>query len=114
MLSRAEALYYEAKFNDAIALLTPFDESLKADAGRIKERTSVKLQLALGYLALKNELDKAKSNFVEMCTLDSECSDECGPVSAQGSDSVRRGQEPGPQGCRRTGISGRHGSIQKG
>lgn len=73
MLSRAEALYYEAKFNDAIALLTPFDESLKADAGRIKERTSVKLQLALGYLAL-NELDKAKSNFVEMCTLDSECS----------------------------------------
>ena len=73
MLSRAEALYYEAKFNDAIELLTPFDESLKAEPGRIKERVRVKLQLALGYLAL-NEFDKAKSNFVEMCTLDSECS----------------------------------------
>src|SRR5262245_10389286 len=73
VLSRAESLYYEAKFNDAIQLLTPFDDSLKAEPGRIKERVSVKLQLALGYLAL-NELEKAKSHFIEMCTLDSECS----------------------------------------
>ena len=72
MLSRAENLYYEAKFNDAIELLTPIDESLKADPARVKERVRVKLQLALGYLAL-NELDKAKSHFVEMCTLDSGC-----------------------------------------
>jgi len=73
VLSRAESLYYEAKFNDAIQLLTPFDDSLKAEPGRVKERVSVNLQLALGYVAL-NEFDKAKSHFIEMCTLDAECS----------------------------------------
>ena len=72
VLSRAENLYYEAKFNDAIELLTPIDESLKGQPGRVKERVSVKLQLALGHMAL-NELDKARTHFVEMCTLDLEC-----------------------------------------
>jgi len=72
VLARAEALYYEAKFGESVQLLAPLDDLLKAEPGPLEEKIRLKMQLALGYVAL-NDLGKAKSSFVEICTLDSRC-----------------------------------------
>jgi tetratricopeptide (TPR) repeat protein len=68
-LGRAQALYYEAKFNDSVQLLLPVDAALGQRTDRVSQRINVKLQLALGYIG-QNQMDKAKSVFQEVCVLD--------------------------------------------
>ena len=53
-LARAESLYYEAKFNDSVQLLSCVNESLKSQPDRLPEKTSTKLQLALANVGLNN------------------------------------------------------------
>jgi len=67
-LARAESLYFEAKFNDSIQLLTRVNESLKAQPERLPERTNTKLQLALANVGLNNAA-AAKSFLVELFAL---------------------------------------------
>ena len=64
-LSRAETLYYQARFRESIQLLTPLDRLLQGKP----DRTRVKLQLALAHVAL-NETAAAKTFFEELCSLD--------------------------------------------
>src|SRR6266568_8055898 len=59
-LSHAEALYYEAKFNESIQLLLRVDDLLQAKPGRLQEKTNVKLQLALAHIGL-NQNTEARS-----------------------------------------------------
>jgi tetratricopeptide (TPR) repeat protein len=73
LLLRSEALYYEAKFSESLRILTNLDDSLQSMPDRVQDKVNVKLQLALAYLAL-NDVEKAKSNFTEMCALDTGCS----------------------------------------
>src|SRR5262245_56448333 len=72
ILVRSEALYYEEKFSESIALLTQLDRKLPSSPDVLQQKTSLKLQLALGYFAL-NDIAKAKSTIAEMCALDSKC-----------------------------------------
>jgi hypothetical protein len=69
-LTRAQALYYEARFKDSVDLLLPVDLTLRERPDRIKQSISVKLQLALGYIG-QNQIAEAKSVFQEVCMLDS-------------------------------------------
>src|SRR4030095_1024415 len=48
-LSRAEALYYEAQFNESIQLLAPLDLPLAEQPSRSKDSVKVKLQLAVRF-----------------------------------------------------------------
>jgi len=64
-LARAEAAYYDARFNDAIALLAPVDTALDARPDRIEARVQVKLQLALAYIGL-NQIPEAKARLGEI------------------------------------------------
>jgi len=70
VLSRAEALYYEAEYKETIQLLIPVDVALKDQPGRIPESIKVKLQLALAHMGL-NETAEAQARFEELCRLDS-------------------------------------------
>ncbi|PYS53312.1 MAG: hypothetical protein DMG13_13280 [Acidobacteria bacterium] len=67
-LSHAEALYFEARFNESIQLLSRVDGLLQATPGRLQEKTNVKLQLALAYIGL-NENSEAKSYLRQVFTL---------------------------------------------
>jgi tetratricopeptide (TPR) repeat protein len=69
MLARAEALYYEADFAKSIELLIQADEMLSKRAGSMKEKTDVKLQLALGFIGL-NDNARAKTYLGELFVLD--------------------------------------------
>ena len=69
MLARAEALYYEADFEKSVEILLRADDMLKQQPARLKERTDVKLQLALGYIGL-NDNAKAKAYLTELFALD--------------------------------------------
>src|SRR5262249_47051981 len=71
MLARAEALYYEADFEKSVEILLRADDLLKKQPDRMKEKTDVKLQLALGYIGL-NDSAKAKYYLGELFTLDPE------------------------------------------
>src|SRR5215831_9641906 len=71
MLARAEALYYEADFAKSVELLLRADELLQQQPGRLKEKTEVKLQLALGYIGL-NDTERAKSNLSQLYALDAD------------------------------------------
>src|SRR5262244_2974522 len=53
-LSRAESLYYEAKFKEAIQLLQRADDLLRPKTDRMQEKINVKLQLALAQIGLNN------------------------------------------------------------
>ena len=64
-LSRAEAAYYDARFNDVIALLEPLDAALESKPERIDERIRIKLQLAMAHIGL-NQIDEAKMRFAEI------------------------------------------------
>src|SRR5262245_342426 len=64
-LARAETAYYDARFNDAIALLAPLDDALETTRDRIDDRIQVKLQLALAYIGL-NEIPEAKTQLGEI------------------------------------------------
>src|SRR4030095_6199545 len=68
-LSRAEALYFEAKFNESIQLLSPINESLRAQPSRVKEGIATKLQLALANVGLNNA-SAAKAFLMEIYALD--------------------------------------------
>jgi tetratricopeptide (TPR) repeat protein len=68
-LTRAQALYYEARFKDSVELLLPVDEQLRQQPGHVSESIRVKLQLALGYIG-QNQTGQAKSVFQEVCVLD--------------------------------------------
>jgi len=71
MLARAEALYYEADFAKSVELLLRVDELLAGQAGRLEERTAVKLQLALGFIGL-NDNTRGKAYLKELYALDSD------------------------------------------
>jgi tetratricopeptide (TPR) repeat protein len=68
-LSRAESLYYEAKFNEAIQLLSQVNETLRTQPNRVKERVATKFQLALANMGLNN-VAAAKSFLMEIYGLD--------------------------------------------
>ena len=70
-LSRAESLYFEAKFKDAIQVLQHADDLLRPDAGRIPEKINVKIQLALSHVGL-NEIPQAKTSLREVFVLDAD------------------------------------------
>jgi hypothetical protein len=70
-LTRAQALYYEAKFKDSADLLIRVDEGLRARPDRLQEKLSVKLQLALAYIGLNDGL-KARTYLREMFALDAD------------------------------------------
>jgi Tfp pilus assembly protein PilF len=68
-LAQAEALYFEARFAESLAMVAPIDVALKQEPARIKERVRIKIQMALAYVGL-NETDNAKAQFQEVCGLD--------------------------------------------
>ena len=68
-LARAEALYFEAKFNESIQLLLQVNEALKGQPARVKERVAAKFQLALANMGLNNPA-AAKSFLMEIYALD--------------------------------------------
>jgi hypothetical protein len=67
-LTRAESLYFEARFNDSVQLLTRVNEALKTQPDRLTERTNTKLQLALANVGLNNT-PMAKSFLLELYAL---------------------------------------------
>jgi tetratricopeptide (TPR) repeat protein len=71
ILTRAESLYFEAKFRDAIQVLQRADEMLKPQANRVSDKIAVKLQLALAHIGL-NETAQAKARLRELFALDAE------------------------------------------
>src|SRR5262249_55544829 len=68
-LSRAQALYYDASFQESINLLLPVDKVLGSDDKRIKEKIDIKLQIALAHVGLGQMLE-ATRRFGEICALD--------------------------------------------
>jgi hypothetical protein len=68
MLARAEALYYEADFAKSVEVLLRAEDLLRQQAGHAKEKTDVKLLLALGYIGL-NDTPRAKSYLGELYAL---------------------------------------------
>ena len=67
-LAHAEALYYGARFTDSIALLMRVDGTLKTQPGRLQDKITTKLRLALAHIGL-NETNKAKTFLMELYTL---------------------------------------------
>jgi tetratricopeptide (TPR) repeat protein len=70
-LSHAEALYYGARFNESIALLSRVDDALQSQPGRLQEKTDTKLRLALAYIGL-NDTAKAKSFLMGLYALNAD------------------------------------------
>jgi tetratricopeptide (TPR) repeat protein len=70
-LARAEALYYEARFNESIKLLNTVNEILKTRPDRIKDRITAKLQLALSNIGI-NDNATAKLLLGEIYMMDPE------------------------------------------
>jgi tetratricopeptide (TPR) repeat protein len=73
ILARAEVAYYEARFNDTIAMLEPLNTSLENQPARRPELVRTKMQLALAHIGL-NQLNEAKALFLELVELDSQFS----------------------------------------
>jgi tetratricopeptide (TPR) repeat protein len=71
ILTRAEALYYEADFTKSIELLLRADQLLAGQPARLEERTAVKLHLALGFIGL-NDSTRGKAYLKELYVLDSD------------------------------------------
>ena len=71
ILTRAESLYFEAKFRDAIQVLQRADDLLKPQANRASDKIAVKLQLALAHIGL-NEVPQGKARLRELFALDAE------------------------------------------
>ena len=70
-LSRAESLYFEAKFNESIQLLSQVNESLRTQPGRTKEKVATKFQLALANIGLNNPT-AARSYLMEIYAINPE------------------------------------------
>jgi tetratricopeptide (TPR) repeat protein len=64
-LSHAEALYYAARFNDSISLLTRVDDLLKTQQGHQQERIETKLRLALAHIGM-NDTTQAYTDFMAL------------------------------------------------
>src|SRR5713226_4976382 len=71
LLSRAESLYFEAKFKYAIQLLQRADDMLKPRTDRNADKINVKLQFALAHIGL-NEAPLAKASLREIYAIDQE------------------------------------------
>jgi tetratricopeptide (TPR) repeat protein len=69
ILARAEVAYYEARFNDTIAMLIPVNASLEGQPARLPELVRTKVQLALAYIGL-NQPSEAKALFSDLVELD--------------------------------------------
>jgi len=70
MLARAGVFYYEAEFSKSIELVQHAEELLR-QSGDMKQKTDVKLLLALSYVGL-NDMDRAKTYLDELFALDPE------------------------------------------
>jgi len=70
-LARAESLYYEAKFTDAIQLLSQLNDSLQTRPDRLQDKINTKLQLGLAHIGMNNA-SVARLFFVEIYLLDPE------------------------------------------
>jgi tetratricopeptide (TPR) repeat protein len=70
-IARAEALYYEARFKESIQMLLRAEEMLRPQTGRVQDRISVKLQLALAHVGL-NDNAQAKSALRELYGLNAD------------------------------------------
>jgi len=68
-LSRAQALYYDARFQETIELLLPLDKTLGGDNKRTQEKINIKLQIALAHVGL-GQMTEATKRFGEICALD--------------------------------------------
>jgi TonB family protein len=68
-LARAEQLYYEARFREAIDLLLPVDGTLASQPEGLEDKIKVKLQLALAHIGL-SETSAARDRFGEIADLD--------------------------------------------
>ena len=69
MLSRAEALYYQADFAKSVELLLRADELSQQQPASTSEKIDIKLQLALGYIGL-NDTVRAKDYLRQLYALD--------------------------------------------
>jgi tetratricopeptide (TPR) repeat protein len=67
-VARAAAAYYEARFDDALAILAPLNTALETESDRIEERVTVKLHLGLAHIGL-NQLTEARERFSELYAL---------------------------------------------
>lgn len=70
-LTKAESLYFEAKFKDAIQLLQHADDLLRTGSARVPDKINVKLQLALAYVGL-NDVAQAKASLRDVFALDAD------------------------------------------
>src|SRR5215510_6576410 len=68
-LAHAETLYYGARFNESIELLTRVDSALGSQPGRLRDKIDAKLQLALAHIGL-NDTATAKTYLIELYALD--------------------------------------------
>jgi hypothetical protein len=68
-LERAERLYYEARFKEAIDLLLPLDAALRSQQEGLEIKIKVKLQLALAHIGL-SETSMARDRFAQIVDLD--------------------------------------------
>jgi hypothetical protein len=68
-LAHSEALYYEARFQESIQLLSRVDKLLQTEEGRIDEKINTKLQLALAHIGL-NDAAAGKSFLQQLYALD--------------------------------------------
>src|SRR5688572_28557370 len=71
MLARAEALYYEADFEKSVELLLRAADLLREQPGYQKEKSAIKLQIALGLIGL-NDSARAKQYLGELYALDAD------------------------------------------
>jgi tetratricopeptide (TPR) repeat protein len=70
-MARAESLYFDAKFKEAIQLLQRADELLRPRTDRVPEKINVKLQLALAQMGL-NDTVQAKGSLRDIYALDAD------------------------------------------
>jgi tetratricopeptide (TPR) repeat protein len=68
-LSRAQSFYYGGKFQESLILLTELDKTIGNDAQKTNVLLIIKLYMGLAHAGL-DQMDQAKSRFVEVCKLD--------------------------------------------
>jgi tetratricopeptide (TPR) repeat protein len=68
-LTHAQALYYEARFNDSIQLLNKVNDVLRGKPDMQAEKVSTKLQLALAHIGL-NQMAEARTYLLELYAID--------------------------------------------
>jgi tetratricopeptide (TPR) repeat protein len=68
-LSRAEALYYDANYQQVIDLLSPVAVALQSEPNREGDKISIQLYLAQAYVGL-NRTSEAKEHFEAIAALD--------------------------------------------